>query len=319
MEALPGGQRIMDGIDLKAMKQELPQVICKSPLFQPILNPGIRENFKFVGAAIVEKQYEMKHSASFGGENDIFDVLTNFIDADPSRKPVYMGWGSMTCKSPEHMVVLATDALRKSNQRGIILGGWAQLSQSVLEKSTEDADLISYARENILFVDKAPHEWLLPKTAVAVHHGGAGTTNVSMRSGVPTIITPVFADQFDNAYLVEQLGVGVGFSKQFQKVSVDELASAIQTVTSQDGEYCGKAKALSEKLLKENGASAVASQVDSYWSEYVTTGLWDSRTAKLLKKESSEETSTRTSTTKMLAAVGMLGVLGAVVAHQFMR
>ena len=163
----------------------------------------------------------------------------------------------MTCKSPEHMVVLATDALRKSNQRGIILGGWAQLSQSVLEKSTEDADLIAYAKKNILFVDKAPHEWLLPKTAAAVHHGGAGTTNASMRSGVPTIITPVFTDQFDNAYLVEQLGVGVGFSKQFQKVSVDELASAIQTVTGKDGScYCDKAKELSEILLQEGGASA---------------------------------------------------------------
>ena len=321
MEALPGGQRIMDGIDLKAMKDmafhpDLPQVVCRSPMFQPIFNPGIDEKFRFVGAAIVEKQYEMKHSASFGGKNDIFDVLTKFIDADHSRKPVYMGWGSMTCKSPEHMVVLATDALRKSNQRGIILGGWAQLSQSVLEKSTEDADLIEYAKKNILFVDKAPHEWLLPKTAAAVHHGGAGTTNASMRSGVPTIITPVFTDQFDNAYLVEQLGVGVGFSKQFQKVSVDELASAIETVTSKDGEYGDKAKELSEKLLQEGGASAVASQVESFWSECVTTGLCDKRTAKLLKKEGEEETNKGTI---MLAAVGMIGVLGAVVAHQFMR
>ena len=280
------------------------------PLFQPILNPAIHENFKFLGAAIIDKKYEAKHLA--GSRGGVFDKLTEFIDSDPSRKPVYMGWGSMRCKSPEHMVILAVDALRKSNQRGIVLGGWAQLSQSMLEKSTEDADLISYAKKNILFVDKAPHEWLTPKMTAAVHHGGAGTTNASMRSGVPTIITPVFLDQFDHAYLVEQLGVGVGFSKQFQKISADELAAAITKVTN-DADYSKRANVLSSKLLKEGGASAVALEVKKFWSEYVVTGRWESVTNKILKRKNDEETNSR-ATGKILAAVGLMGVLGAVVA-----
>ena len=217
----------------------------------------------------------------------------------------------MACKSPEHMVVLAADALRKSNQRGIVLGGWAQLSLTLLETSTEDADLTSYAKTNIWFVDKAPHEWLMPQMAAVVHHGGAGTTNASMRSGVPTIITPIFLDQFDHAYLVEELGVGVGFSKQFQKISADELAKAIARVTAKDGHYSKTAKALSAKLLQEGGASAVVAQVEKYWSGYVTTGVWESARNQMLKTESEKEPNYQTGI--ILAAVGLIGVLGAVM------
>lgn len=323
MAALPGGQHIMDGINWKGSKHrllnpELPVLVCKSPLFQPILNPVIHENYNFIGAAIIEKKYEEKHLASSGGDNSIFDKLTEFIDSDPSRKPVYMGWGSMRCKSQEHMVILAVDALRKSNQRGIVLGGWAQLSQSILEKSTEDADLISYAKKNILFVDKAPHEWLMPKVAAAVHHGGAGTTNASMRSGVPSIITPVFCDQFDNAYLVEQLGVGVGFSKQFQKISADELAGAIEKVVNKDGDYCEKAKALGSKLLKEGGASTTATHIERYWCEFVTTGQWENTAKKVLKSENGDETDDGT-TRKILAAVGFIGILGSIITQQILQ
>ncbi len=209
------------------------------------------------------------------------------------------------------MVVLAADALRKSNQRGIVLGGWAQLSQNLLETSTQDADLISYAKKNILFVDKAPHEWLMPQMAAVVHHGGAGTTNASMRSGVPTIITPIFMDQFDHAYLVEELGVGVGFSKQFQKISADKLAKAITKVTAKDGQYSKTAKGLSAKLLQEGGASAVAAQVENYWSEYVTTGVWESARNQMLNTESDEKPNYQTGT--ILAAFGLIGALGAVI------
>ena len=63
--------------------------------------------------------------------------------------------------------------------------------------------------------------------SAVVHHGGAGTTNASLRSGSPTIVTPIFFDQFDHAYLVSKLGVGVGFSKHFKDISKSDLAESI--------------------------------------------------------------------------------------------
>uniref|UniRef100_A0A7S3V838 Erythromycin biosynthesis protein CIII-like C-terminal domain-containing protein n=1 Tax=Chaetoceros debilis TaxID=122233 RepID=A0A7S3V838_9STRA len=141
-----------------------------------------------------------------------------------------MRWGSLTCKSPEYMVTLAVEALQEANQRGVILEGLFKLSMDLLQKATTDKDLISYAETNICFIEMTPHGWLFSRVAAVVHHGSAGTINTSLRSGVPTIITPIFLDQFDMSYVIEELGVGVGFSKQFQQITAKELGYAIKRV-----------------------------------------------------------------------------------------
>jgi len=248
----------------------------------------------------------VKDSESFGGshgkEADIFSILEEFISRDDSRKPVYMGWGSMMCKSSGPLVVMATEALREYHKRGIILGGWAQLSFDVLLKSTNNNALIEYAKENVLFVDKAPHEWLLPQVSTAVHHGGAGTTNASLRAGVPTIITPVFLDQFDNSYLVNQLGCGVGFSKQFQSITTKELADAILRVTS-DSTYSKVAGDIAAKLHEENGAQSVVKEIELHWNENVVTGRWKEVVNSQLK---TDEHKIKRSTKLLVASIGLV-------------
>merc|ERR1712083_692723 len=99
------------------------------------------------------------------------------------------------------MTTLAVAALKKTKQRGIVLKGWGGLGPEVLE----EPDLQEYARENVLFVRSAPHEWLFPQCALTVTHGGSGTSAAAMRSGKPTIITPVFLDQHDFAAAVNRL------------------------------------------------------------------------------------------------------------------
>lgn len=39
------------------------------------------------------------------------------------------------------------------------------------------------------------HEWLFPRCAAAVHHGGAGTTATSTAAGLPTAVVAFFGDQ----------------------------------------------------------------------------------------------------------------------------
>ena len=95
------------------------------------------------------------------------------------------------------MVVMAVKALmHAANERGIILGGYAGLSFELLCEATDDQDVILYAKKYILFVKAASHEWLLPLVKCIVHHGGAGTTQAALRSGVPSFITPVFLISF---------------------------------------------------------------------------------------------------------------------------
>ena len=97
-----------------------------------------------------------------------------------------------------------------------------------------------------------------------VHHGGAGTTNAALRSGVPTIITPVFTDQFDHAHIVNKMGNGIGFSKQFQHISAEELGGAIKRVAQSSKMLC-HAKEIQAKVLKENGKKVVVSMIEEHW------------------------------------------------------
>ena len=60
----------------------------------------------------------------------------------------------------------------------------------------------------MVVVRDIPHEWLLPRTAAVVHHGGAGTTAAGLRAGRPTLICPVLGDQGFWAERVYSLGAG---------------------------------------------------------------------------------------------------------------
>lgn len=164
-----------------------------------------------------------------------------------------------------------------SNKRGIILGGSAGLIMEMLESAGNSRNndyfkqIIDYTKENVIFVDKAPHEWLFPQVSMTVHHGGAGTTNAALRAGVPTIVTPVFGDQYDNSFAVQKLGVGFGFEQQLQKISAQDLSKAIDTVTN-DRAMALRAKEVGEQVRKECGCKAIIEEVERYWREDVTTG-----------------------------------------------
>lgn len=42
-----------------------------------------------------------------------------------------------------------------------------------------------------------PHDWLFAdgRVSAVCHHGGAGTTAIGLKNGVPTIVVPFFGDQ----------------------------------------------------------------------------------------------------------------------------
>ena len=255
----------------------LPMVNLMSPVIADVLFPfGGSERsslHRFVGTTVIESANQLERGSldSFGGKSTLRQ-LASFLQAEGLPKPVYIGWGSMTCKSPEHMVEFCARAVRHSAQRAVVLGGFAGLSMELLESlDSVDSGLGDYARNNILFVQQAPHEWLFPQVAATVHHGGAGTTAAALRAGVPTIITPVFVDQFDFSYVVRQMDIGVGFEKQFQKISWKELGDAISHVIEDKG-IRENARAVGATLRAEDGAGTAVEEIERFWKEYCLTG-----------------------------------------------
>ncbi|MEX0297831.1 MAG: glycosyltransferase, partial [Kordiimonas sp.] len=107
--------------------------------------------------------------------------LVSFLKEGPA--PVYFGFGSMADKAAERKTKIIIEALSVLGLRGVIATGWGGL---VAEKFPD----------TIYKLESAPHDWLFPKMAAIVHHGGAGTTGAALRSGKPNIICPFFGDQY---------------------------------------------------------------------------------------------------------------------------
>lgn len=164
------------------------------------------------------------------------DGLRDFLAAGPP--PVYIGFGSMGNRRPEAVTQLALQALALSGQRGVLASGWGGLRAADLP-------------ETVFMLPSAPHQWLFPRMAAVVHHGGAGTTAAGLRAGVPSIVVPFFGDQPYWGRRVYELGVGPRPIPR-RWLTAEHLAQAItQTVT--DAGMRQRAAELGQKIRAEDG------------------------------------------------------------------
>lgn len=161
--------------------------------------------------------------------------------------PVYVGFGSMAPADAERLTAIAVEALARTNQRGILLGGWANLGRSG-------------ASDRVLVVESIPHDWLFPRVAAVVHHGGAGTTGAGLRAGRPTVVVPFFADQPFWGERVRALGAGPR-PIQRRQLTADNLAAAIHRAVS-DQRIRARAKALGERIRAEDGVGRAVELLD---------------------------------------------------------
>ena len=176
--------------------------------------------------------------------------LQAFLEAgDP---PVYIGFGSMAGRDPEQLAALTIEALAKSGQRGLLLTGWGGLNTSSVP-------------DNVLVVKSAPHDWLFPRMAAVVHHGGAGTTAEGLRAGVPSVIVPFVFDQPFWGARIKALGAGPA-PIPIKQLTADRLARAIQTAVT-DTNMKRRAKTCGEAIRAENGVGNAVAVVRRYVGE----------------------------------------------------
>jgi len=162
--------------------------------------------------------------------------LVDFLESGPP--PIYVGFGSMTSRDPERMSRIVLDALSQSGQRGVIATGLGGLSQSDLP-------------DEVFMTETVPHDWLFPRMAAVVHHGGAGTTGAGLRAGVPSIIAPVSNDQPFWARRVKALGAGPA-PIPHKGLTADRLAHAISVAVT-DESIRKRAAELGETIRAEDG------------------------------------------------------------------
>lgn len=173
--------------------------------------------------------------------------LLEFLAA--SAPPVFVSFGSMAGRNPTRTARVVLDALAQAGQRGLIVTGWGGLR-------VPDPPPSVYVTEFV------PYDWLLPRVAAVIHHGGAGTTAAGLRAGKPTIICPFVADQPFWGRRVAALGAGTSPIPQ-RKLAASDLAQTIREAVT-DTKMQQRAAGLGAKIRAEDGLGNALAFIEEY-------------------------------------------------------
>ncbi len=181
-----------------------------------------------------------------------FDELDLFLKS--GQPPVCISFGSMVNKDAERIDDIVVEALKKTNNRGIILSGWG----GVTNQSSTD----------LLYLESAPHDWLLPRCKMIIHHGGAGTTAAGLRAGIPNIVVPFMADQPFWANRVYAMGVGPK-PILVKNISIEKIMCAIAEAES--SVIRDRAQVIGQNIRSENGVKDAIKLIEMYDVEFRPT------------------------------------------------
>lgn len=175
--------------------------------------------------------------------------LVEFLESGPP--PIVVGFGSMGSRDAEATARLILDAVGQVGERVVLLSGWGGLTSSELPSWAYGADAV-------------PHDWLYPRCAVAVHHGGAGTTAAALRAGIPAVIVPFGADQPFWARLITKNHLGDSPCSR-KRLTVDRLTRSLKKVLSSDL-IRTRSAAMGEQIRHEDGVG-VAVKLINEWAD----------------------------------------------------
>lgn len=180
--------------------------------------------------------------------------LQHFLDT--GNPPICVSFGSMLNRDAKKIDSIIRESLRLTNNRGIILSGWSEVKND----STKE----------ILYIDAVPHQWLLPRCKVIIHHGGAGTTAAGLRAGIPNIVIPFVADQPFWGKRVHAIDAGP-IPIPVNKISTEKLTSAI--IETDKYAIRKHSKDIGQILRNEDGVGFSIDFIEKYSNDFLRLQL----------------------------------------------
>ncbi|KAG5930355.1 hypothetical protein E4U42_001870 [Claviceps africana] len=159
--------------------------------------------------------------------------LLDFLDA--GEPPIYIGFGSIVVDDADSFTELIFEAVQKAGVRALVSRGWGGFGRDK-------------APDNVFMLDNTPHDWLFPRVKACVHHGGAGTTAIGLKCGLPTMIIPFFGDQYFWGSMMGKSGAGPE-PVPYKHLTSDKLAQGIKYLLTEEAKSA--AAKLAESIAKE--------------------------------------------------------------------
>ena len=182
----------------------------------------------------------------YNGPDPMEPALDAFLEAgDP---PVVFTLGSSAVGAAGAFYEESVKAVARLGVRAVLLtGGFAQNRP----KGAVPGD--------VLLVDRAPHQLLMPRASAVVHQVGIGTTGQALRAGRPMLVVPHGHDQPDNAFRVSNLGVARAVSPGHYRER--RVAKELEQLLSA-ASYRERAAEIAASVRVEGGAAAAADAIE---------------------------------------------------------
>ena len=123
--------------------------------------------------------------AKWDGQRPFVGALTMDLPTDADEEvaswiaagtpPIFFGFGSTPVESPAETLAMISAACAQLGERALVCAGWTDFSYVPHFEHVKVVGAMNYAA-------------IFPACRAVVHHGGAGTTAVGLRAGVPTLI-----------------------------------------------------------------------------------------------------------------------------------
>ena len=107
----------------------------------------------------------------------------------------------------------------------------------------------------VFFTESVSYDYLMPRVAAVVHHGGSGTTHMAARAGRPQLVVPHIFDQYYWDHVVQRTGLGPRGIPSGQ-LDAERLARGIRALLGEPA-YAARAAEVAEGMRGEADAEGL--------------------------------------------------------------
>ncbi|MGB8388125.1 glycosyltransferase [Mycobacterium sp.] len=168
---------------------------------------------------------------TLGLPTDADDEVLSWIAA--GTPPIFFGFGSIPVKSPADTVAMISAACAQLGERALVCSAGTDFSDVALFDHVKVVGALNYAA-------------VFPACRAVVHHGGAGTTAVGMRAGVPTLSLWMAPGQGFWGAQVKRLKVGT--ARRFSNITQESLVADLRQILAP--QYVARARAFATRMTR---------------------------------------------------------------------
>lgn len=173
--------------------------------------------------------------------------LVDFLSCGPP--PVYIGFGSMPDSNLAQLGQIVAEGLKNTGLRAVVQGKWVEEYAGGLP-------------DTMLRIDWVPHDWLFPRMAAVVHHGGASTVANAWRAGVPSVVVPFSWDQPFWGEILFRSGTGCKPVPR-RNLTSNNLGNAVNACLHGES-LRHNAERLGTRIRSENGVDEAVKTIQRY-------------------------------------------------------